>query len=81
MVEGYVADAGPAVLDDGVRCKLGHSVHGVSVYAKLLKTSANSHLFTPAFLVILKVHRSLPRSMVFTIRTWNWLFGSSWERI
>ena len=56
-------------------------VHGVSVYAKLLKTGVNCHLFTPAFLVILKVQRSAPRSMVFTIRTWNRLSGSSWERM
>ena len=38
MVEGYVADAGPAVLDDGVRCKLGHSVYGVRVFTKVLKS-------------------------------------------
>ena len=38
VVEGYVADAGPAVLDDGVRCKLGHSVYGVRVFTKVLKS-------------------------------------------
>ncbi len=33
------------------------------------------------FLVILKVQRSLPLRIVFSIRTSNWLSGSSCERI
>ena len=38
VVKGDVTYGGPAVLDDGVWCKLGHGVYGVRVSTKILKS-------------------------------------------
>ena len=42
VVEGYVADAGPAVLDDGVRGKLGHVIMALVLYYKVTKNLRSS---------------------------------------
>lgn len=38
VIKGNITYGGPAVLDDGVRGKLGHGVHGVRVFTKVLKS-------------------------------------------
>ena len=38
MIKGNITYGGPAVLDDGVRGKLGHGVYGVRVFTKVLKS-------------------------------------------